>query len=711
MAARGLSLLVQPDQWARCVHDRTALLPGGGVELSWQDPVPAVAPGCAGSPAHSGLAFDRWCRAYRSRPETGRVDVSQRTADPDDRRPDGQRLPEPACPGPLRLPAGLAVDRRQRLYLAETGTGLVHVVDLWAQRLLRRIAVGPGRPIDVAPDCGRAMVLTSEPALVLIDGRRGPLPGPALVRPCYPGGLVARRIAPGPLILWRADDGRGALARPDGTVLLELDGPTDLDRGPAGELVLGGPPGAPLRRFQLAGDALTELEPVEALGYDGGSVCYAPDGRIAFTTAGGYGWTSGSAAVHLTEGSVISYRLDSGGYRTRWGRLFLEACLPAGTEVRVRFVTTDDDLNPDPVPASPPARGARAVPDPQATPPLVPRHLLSAVDAGASPVYRRPSGSERPWLPATDPAGFATYETPVLAAPGRYLWVQLILRGTEQVSPRVRSLRVERPGHDLLNALPRSWSRDDGDADFLQRMLAPSEGMLHELDEWAERRAVLVDPKATPPAALDWLAGFAALALDRRWPEPARRTLVAEVYQLYRRRGTKAALLRILTIYLGYPPQLVEAWQLRGLAGAVLGTRPGALQPPAVGGTSAQTGSLGRFAVGGARPGQTGYTASAHRFTLLLRGELTGEQRSVVQAILDGHKPAHTLVEICELGAGMRIGERLRLELTSYVGPGSGWAPAVVGQVLIGGDGVVGLPAVGSRVGERSSAVGQVRVG
>jgi hypothetical protein len=115
--------------------------------------------------------------------------------------------------------------------------------------------------------------------------------------------------------------------------------------------------------------------------------------------------------------------------------------------------------------------------------------------------------------------------------------------------------------------------------------------------------------------------------------------------------------------------------------------------------------------VGGARPGQTGYSASAHRFSLLLRGVLGCEQRSVVQNILDAHKPAHTLVEICELGAGMRVGERLRLDLTAYVGPGVGWGPVVVGQVLVGGDGVVGLPSVGSRVGEGSATVGQVRVG
>ena len=62
--------------------------------------------------------------------------------------------------------------------------------------------------------------------------------------------------------------------------------------GPAGY----GPDCTFQRRFQLDGDSVIELEPVEALGYDGGAVAVAPNGRIAFTTAAGYGWTSGSAA-------------------------------------------------------------------------------------------------------------------------------------------------------------------------------------------------------------------------------------------------------------------------------------------------------------------------------------------------------------------------------------------------------------------------------
>jgi len=728
---RGISLLVQPDQWARCAHTGTALLPGGGVELTWDNPA-AVAPGracgpecadprsckhrsdtaAAGSwPAPAGLAFDRWCRAYRSRPADGRVDVIGDLAPGPPTPPTSATASAGSrpCAGGLRRPAGLAVDRRDRLYIAETGNCAVHVVDLWAERVLRKVPFRGGQPLDVAADCGRAIVLTDEPGLVLVTGRRGPQPGPELVRPCYPVGLVARRVAPGPLVLWRAQDGSGAVARPDGTVLVELADPADLDVGPDCLLVVGVRPGCPLRRFQLDRDSAIELEPVEALGYDGGAVAVAPNGRIAFTTPAGYGWTSGSTAQFVPEGRVLTYRLDSGNYLTRWGRLFLDACLPPGTRLGVRFVTTDDDTVLDPTPPSPPVRGSRSLPDPQATPPLAPIHLLAEAPAEV-PLYHRPTGSERPWLPYQDGDDLKTYECPVSAPPGRYLWIELLLHGTGRSSPWVQALRVERPGHTLLGALPRSWSRMEEDASFLFRLLAPAEGTLHDLDEWAAARAVLVNPQGTPSAALDWLAGFAGLVLDQRWPQEAQRTLIAEAYSLFRRRGTRQALIRTLHIYLGYDPTLVEQWQLRGLAGAVLGTRPGSTLPPFIGGSAAQTGSLGRFAIGSSSPTRTTYDAAAHRFTLVVRGNLTCEERDVVQRILDLHRPAHTLVDICELGDGMRIGGGLRLDLTAYVGPGADWRPAVAGQVRIGADGVVGRPVPGSRLGE-TAAVGQVMVG
>ncbi|WP_031064388.1 phage tail protein [Streptomyces sp. NRRL WC-3742] len=702
---REISTLTDPDQWARCAHDGTALMDGGGVSLAWE--AAAVPPAGVGEPA--GLAFDRWGRAYRSYPGAGRVDV----LDPD------SAAPPTGYPGALLVPRGLAVDSAQRLYIAESCGGAVHVVDLWAERLLRRIPVR-GRPLDVAALCDGAVVLLAGPAgpapdaaLVLLRGRRGPARGPALGGALHAAGWTPTRVAVRagqPYLLWVAPGGgRAVVARPDGTDPLEVGPASDLAFGADGLLTVAGHPGQPFRRYRQDGDGWSEIEPVRAPGYDGGAVTAAPDGRTAFTTAQGLGWTAGPAARYVHGGRVIGYRLDSGAYRTRWGRIFLDACIPPGTDLRVGFLTSDEDSVPDPVPWTPAVQGRRAVRHTELTPPLPSALRLAQLGPG-SRLFRRPTGREWPWAQIAPDDAFETYEAPVDAPPGRYLWVVLDLGGTARLTPRVRSLRVERPGHRLLAHLPRAFSRDEQDADFLQRYLAPAEGMLHDLDGRAALRAVLLDPTATPQEALGWLAGLLGLALDRRWPLDARRALVAQAYDLYRIRGTLACLERILRIYLPVPVAVVENWRMRGLGGAVLGTTPGGPPAPAVGGAARATATLGRFAVGGLRPGQDGYTATAHRFTVLIAAPVEGERLEVVRSIVEQHKPAHTLAEICPLGVGMRIGRSLHVDLTSVVGPGAGWGPAVVGHVRVGEDGVVGVPTAAARVGE-SAVMGAVRVG
>lgn len=311
---RSYSWLVNADQWSRCAHDRTALLPDGTVELTWDDDNASSAPGsgpadCApatpprdGMP-HDSLAFDDRCRAYRSRADRGRVDVLPTGSG-------GRRAPaDPGRRGVLDHPSGLAVDRRSQLYVAETGGDAVRVIDTVTQTLLARVSV-EGHPVDVAPDCGRALVLTRggldgrTGRLLVLDGRRGARPGPDLVHPCYPNAAVPVRLTSAregaaagcPLVLWRSPDGRAAVARSDGTTLAELDGATDLDAGPDDRLVVAFGQGRPIRDFQVQGDRLLEREPLRAPGFDGASLALAPNGRVAFTTAAGYSWTAGSAA-------------------------------------------------------------------------------------------------------------------------------------------------------------------------------------------------------------------------------------------------------------------------------------------------------------------------------------------------------------------------------------------------------------------------------
>ncbi|OQA05332.1 MAG: Phage tail protein (Tail_P2_I) [Firmicutes bacterium ADurb.Bin373] len=112
----------------------------------------------------------------------------------------------------------------------------------------------------------------------------------------------------------------------------------------------------------------------------------------------------------------------------------------------------------------------------------------------------------------------------------------------------MRAMRIERPGHDLLHRLPRAWSRDAEAADFSQRFLAPPEAELADLLDRAERRHLLIDPRTAPAEALDWLASFVGLTLDRRLTVEQRRALIAEANTLFRIRGTVAGLSRMIEL-------------------------------------------------------------------------------------------------------------------------------------------------------------------
>ncbi|MBM0744163.1 phage tail protein I [Phormidium sp. CLA17] len=56
--------------------------------------------------------------------------------------------------------------------------------------------------------------------------------------------------------------------------------------------------------------------------------------------------------------------------------------------------------------------------------------------------------------------------------------------------------------------------------------------------------------KTTPPEFLPWLAGWVALSLRDDWNEQVKRDFIQRIVPLYKQRGTKAAMKKLLQIYL-----------------------------------------------------------------------------------------------------------------------------------------------------------------
>jgi phage tail-like protein len=699
---RAFGAIQTEDQWLRCSHENTAL-EQGVVQLAFVDDTAAPSQGSA-PPAAAGLAFDSYCRLYHSIPAEGRVErvlwASQDAPAPLDlfEPPDSPRLGDfhagGAQPKPLTDPRGLAVDDNGRLFVAQTEAHSILIFDLWSKRLLRRVATA-GHPSDLAIAGAKVLAVLQQPAgLIALDARTGPT-----VQALPPGVTQPARVAVSP------DDGQVFILDSAGTAqakavsattTIAVPFATDIEFLPGKVLVAARLPGEDFLRFAVGAGSVEAMPPLKARAYDGLGIMRTPDNRILFWTALGFRHAVPARTRYVPQGRVIGLRLDSGDFRTQWGRLFLDACIPKDTDVRVACFAADEVQDDEPqYPRKLPVNVSTAVIlRPDLSPPMPPESQVPA--QAVQLLYRRDTGRELPFAPEAPNDPFVTYEAPIAAPPGRYLWVVLELSGNTRFSPRVRSLRAEYPSHDYMRRLPKTYSRQAAPADFLRRYLAMFDGVFGELDGPATARQALLNPMGAPAGILPWLATFVGMPIDERWPEAAKRAIIREATWLFRFRGTVRGLSRFLELYTGVAPVIVEQFRLRGL-GAV-GDANGPESRSILGAGFRVGGELGdetESPIAG-QPAADAFQTNAHRFTVLIPARLTQEQTDVVQQILDVHRPAHTIVQVCTVDAGMRVGRGLMIGLTSMIGRTGGFSQLQTGASRIGRDAILGRPEAGT---------------
>lgn len=105
-----------------------------------------------------------------------------------------------------------------------------------------------------------------------------------------------------------------------------------------------------------------------------------------------------------------------------------------------------------------------------------------------------------------------------------------------------------------LNHLPALYEQDE----FMGRFLMLFESFWRPINQQIAGVQHYFDPDLTPADFLPWLASWFDLSLDDQWTEDQQRELLKSVIWLYRRRGTRAALQRLLEIYTRAPVEISE---------------------------------------------------------------------------------------------------------------------------------------------------------
>lgn len=714
------AMIAGVDQWLRVAHDNTTLDQSQQVvQLAWLHESELVLPTEPLSPA--GLAFDPWCRIYHAIPENS---VVERLLWGDRSKPElAKSLFEEATielgdfqseqqPTAISQPRAMVIDKDARLFIADTGNRQVLIIDLIGGQLIRTLSFR-GIPLAMASSNEWVYLVlqceaTADFQILRFNARS--LPEPISVAPIPDG----TSLQPGAIAL---DQNERIVvlhqANTEDAAVWAIDGKNDLISVPHASaivfsedsvLTVARTPGADFLRFSITTGNYSAIPHLQARLYDGRGIAVDPDGRITYWSKNGLMSATLARIKYANQGRLVCFRLDNLQIQRRWGRIFIDACLPQGSQIKLGFIVADEPSSAPPVVLTPPVNvGEFDIHRPDLSPPLPPAAAVDKLEPEQK-LHRRSQNRELPWSFTDEP--WRTFEAPVIAPPGRYLWLVVDLFGKSYATPRIKNIRVEFPAQDLLRRLPNVFSEQQTTADFLGRYLSLMHGNIQELDQRASQRQVLVDPMAAPLAVLPWLSSLVGMELDQRWSEASQREILREAIWLFRFRGTVAGLKKFIQIYLRREVSIIEHYQVRGLGGAFVGESD-ALQANSILGAGFRIG--GKL---GEEQSQLLNTETfepldvidaisihAHKFSVIIPLVLSREQQSVVEHILEIHRPAHTLFDICSVDAGMRLGTGLHIGLTSVVGMSSGFGQLRVGHSLLGRSDVLGVAKAGTSVG------------
>ncbi|HEX2643889.1 MAG TPA: phage tail protein [Thermoanaerobaculia bacterium] len=157
----------------------------------------------------------------------------------------------------------------------------------------------------------------------------------------------------------------------------------------------------------------------------------------------------------------------------------------------------------------------------------------------------------------------------------------------------------------------------------------------------------LPEGERAPAEFLDWLSSWVALTMRGDWTDGERRRILAEIVPSYRRRGTRDGLQRILSAFTGLSIESITISEL--------------LSPMQLG-VSATVGK--DTVVGGSAP---------HYFlvdALVPASDVAdlSRKKSILRAILDLEKPAHTFYDLRIQVPTMQVGVTSRVGVETVLG-------------------------------------------
>jgi len=226
-------------------------------------------------------------------------------------------------------------------------------------------------------------------------------------------------------------------------------------------------------------------------------------------------------------------------------------------------------------------------------------------------------------------------------ANGRYIWFRIRFKGSEKSTPALHSMRIYFPRETLLQYLPAIYQDDKRSKDFLERFLSLFGTFLQEMDEKISQLPRLFDVHAAEDGFLRWLGKWLGITGTEQWSDSQLRKLILAAPQLYREKGTRRGMERIVELFTGEKPHIIEYFQTK--------------QWREIEGLQDWISQL--------------FGDNPYCFCVMVREHVirSEEQRNRIQRLIEEMKPALTEVKLIALQPWMYLGSHSFLGINTYL--------------------------------------------
>ena len=199
---------------------------------------------------------------------------------------------------------------------------------------------------------------------------------------------------------------------------------------------------------------------------------------------------------------------------------------------------------------------------------------------------------------------------------GRYLYFFIEIIGMGEGN--IKNIRIEQEGDTFMNTFPDIYQERNS---FFHRYMSIFSTIYHEFEDRIDQLPKLLDPSICPIELLPVYASWMGVDIKEDFfTEESLRVFVKNIYFLNRYKGTKAALQRIIEIFLGETPKILE----RNIMEDYIDTT-------------------------GVNQFERLYGKSTFDVTILIDQELTEIKKNQLMFILDQYKPIRTRLHIVGL--------------------------------------------------------------